>query len=304
VILLRDNGGLVVSACAGEVPPEVRGTRLSDEGDRVRGSLDALGVAASDASLVPLVFRGQSLGILGVLGAQGGGDDEHLLQAFASSAATAVATARSVEEQRLRDAMRAAEEERRRWARELHDETLQSLGGLRMLLAAARRGRDNERLRAVVDEAVSRIEDEIHGLRALIRELRPAALDELGAAAAIEDLAARAAERHGIDVTAKVRLTAGRYPQELETALYRIVQEALSNAVRHAGPQRIEIDVAQAGDVIHAVVHDDGRGFDPAAPVDGFGLTGMRERVALLHGELELSSSTQGTTVTAALPAP
>jgi signal transduction histidine kinase len=304
VILLRDTDGLVVAACAGEVPAGARGSRLSADGDRVRGSLDALGVAASDASLVPLVFHGEALGILGVLGGAGDGDDERLLQAFAAIAATAVATARSVEEQRLRDAMGAAEEERRRWARELHDETLQSLGGLRMLLSAARRGRDGEQLGAAVDEAVERIEDEINGLRGLIRELRPAALDELGPAAAIEDLAARASERDGITVTADVRVGTDRYPAELETALYRIVQEALTNAVRHANARRIAIEVARAGDVIHVVIRDDGRGFDPASPADGFGLIGMRERVALLHGELELSSSTQGSTVAAALPVP
>jgi signal transduction histidine kinase len=304
VILLRDADGLVVSACAGEVPPDVRGSRLSAERDRVRGSLDALGVAASDASLVPLVFRGQSLGVLGVLGGGGTGDDEALLQAFASIAATAVATARSVEEQRLRDAIHASEEERRRWARELHDDTLQALGGLRMVLAAARRGGDAGRLRGAVDEAVVRIEEQIHGLRGLIRELRPAALDELGPAAAIEDLAARASERDGITVTADVRLGAPRFPPELETALYRIVQEALANAVRHGNPRRVEIGVTQTGGLIYAVIRDDGNGFDPAAPTDGFGLTGMRERVALLHGELELSSSTEGTTVTAVLPAP
>jgi signal transduction histidine kinase len=200
--------------------------------------------------------------------------------------------------------MRAAEEERRRWARELHDQTLQSLGGLRMLLAAARRDVDSQRLRAAVGEAVDRIEDEIHALRGLIRELRPAALDELGAAAAIEDLAARASERHGLAVTASVRLAAARCSPELETALYRIVQEALTNAVRHGDPHSIHIDVAQGGDFIHAVIRDDGHGFDPDAPADGFGLTGMRERVALLHGELELLTSTQGTTVAAALPAP
>jgi signal transduction histidine kinase len=304
VILLRDADGLKVAACAGEVPPGACGSRLDGEGDRVRGSLDALGVAAADAVLVPLIFHGQSLGMLAALGGRGDADDERLLQAFAASAATAVATARSVEEQRLRDAMRAAEEERRRWARELHDDTLQALGGLRMMLAAARRSRDPVDLRSAVDEAVVRIEEEIDGLRALIRELRPAALDELGPTAAIEDLALRATERHGIAVTADVRLPAGRLPADLETALYRIVQEALTNAVRHAGAQRIEIAVTETGGIVHAQIRDDGSGFDPGAPADGFGLTGVRERVALLHGELEISSSTQGTTLSAALPAP
>ena len=92
-------------------------------------------------------------------------------------------------EQQRGDAMHAAEEERRRWARTLHDDTLQGLGALHMLLAAARRSGHPERLRAAVDEAVDRIDQQIDGLRGLIRELRPAALDDLGPAAAIEGLA-------------------------------------------------------------------------------------------------------------------
>ena len=239
-----------------------------------------------------------------MLAAFGGadGDDERLLQSFAASAATAVATARTVEEQRLRDAMQAAEAERRRWARELHDDTLQGLGGLRMLLSAAGRTQDPERLRAAVAEAVGRIEEEIHGLRGLIRELRPAALDELGVAAAIEGLAARTTERTGIAVAAEVELGPDRHAPELETAIYRIVQEAVTNAVRHAGARRVEISVREADGALHARITDDGRGFDPVAPRNGFGLTGIRERVALVHGELEIASSADGTTVTAALP--
>ncbi len=291
LILLREpGGGLGVAAGDGDVP----------EGVQVG---DTLGLAAADGVLVPLVFRGQSLGMLVAFGGRGDGDDELLLQGFAASAATAVATARTVEEQRLRDAMRAAEEERRRWARELHDDTLQGLGGLRMLLSAAARGDDPERLRVAVAQAVGRIEEEIDSLRGLIRELRPAALDELGPAAAIEGLAARTAEREGIGVTADVQLSATRYAPEIETALYRIVQEAVTNAVRHAGATRVAIAVGDGDGCVRIAIGDDGRGFDPAACGDGgLGLTGMRERVALLHGELEISSSGAGTTVAAAIP--
>ena len=208
------------------------------------------------------------------------------------------------EQQRVRDAMQAAEEERRRWARTLHDDTLQELGALLMLLAAARRSRHPEGLSAAVDEAVGRIEQQIDGLRGLIRELRPAALDEFGPAAAIEDLASQAAERSGIAVTAEVHLPGARHSPELETALFRIVQEALTNAVRHAGAGHVEIAVVAAGGVLHTRVRDDGRGFDPSTPTDGFGLTGMHERVALMKGELEIASSAGGTIVTAALPTP
>jgi signal transduction histidine kinase len=304
VILLRQSDGLVVAAVAGEVPASVRGSRVAGDAAGVRASLDALGLAAGDSLLVPLVFRGQSLGMLAAFGARGEEDDERLLHAFAASAATAVGTARRVEEQRLRDTMQAAEEERKRWARELHDDTLQGLGALRVLLVGARRAEHPERLRDAVDEAVVRLEDEIAGLRGLVRELRPAALDELGVAAAIEGLADRFAGRYDVDVEVDMSLGASgtRYAPEVETALYRIVQEALNNAARHSGAERVRIQISETDGALQAQIVDDGAGFDPEAPRSGFGLAGMRERVVLLNGELEIASSADGTRVSAALP--
>jgi signal transduction histidine kinase len=290
MILLREPDGLVVAAGSGEIPSGVRGRRVAGAGE-------ALSLVGGDGVLVPLVFRGQSLGMLATLGTR---KDEPLLRALAASAATAVATARTVAEQRLRDAMHAAEEERRRWARELHDDTLQGLGGLRMLLNAALR---SDEPKALLAKAVTGIEREIDDLRGLIRELRPAALDELGLAAAIEGFADRLAVRGELEVSADVQLVAARHIPELETAVYRIVQEAVTNAVRHAHPNRVEIAVTESGGHLHVRVDDDGRGFDPSVPSDGFGLTGMRERVSLLHGELEVESSALGTTISATLPA-
>ena len=239
LILLRERGGLVVAAA----PATCRRGPGRPAGGGPDGVRDALGLAG-DGLLVPLVFRGQSLGMLVALGARGDDDDEPLLQAFAASAATAVATARTVEEQRLRDAMRAAEAERRRWARELHDDTLQGLGACGCCSTRRPAPVTPSGCAALVD-AVARIEEEIDGLRGLIRELRPAALDELGLAAAIEGLASRTADRHGIVVSATSISAPVRYPAEVETALYRIVQEAVTNAVRHAGASRVEIDVAR-----------------------------------------------------------
>jgi signal transduction histidine kinase len=298
-ILLRDDGGLAVAAAAGEVRAGVRGARVSGGPARVRASL---GLARSDGVLVPLVFRGRSLGMLAAFGLRVGGEDEHLLRSFAASAATAVATARSVEQQRLRGAIHAAEAERARWARELHDETLQALGALRMLLVAARRTRDPERIAAAVDVGAERLEEEIDALRGLIRELRPAALDELGLGPAIEGLSERAARQEGIEVSTDVRLPGGRLPAEVETTIYRIVQEAFTNAIRHAAATQVRISVHAADGAIRADIGDDGRGFDPSAPADGFGLLGIRERVSLLGGELDVSSSPAGTHVAAALP--
>ena len=217
---------------------------------------------------MPLAFRGRAVGVLAAfdhLGDEAAFDDEdeRLLSAFAASAATAVATGKSVEEQRLRQSIEASEHERRRWARELHDETLQSLAGLRVGLSAALRGNEQE-LRAAVESAVENVVEEIANLRTLIVELRPAALDEYGAAAAIESLAERTAARQGIAVDVHVDLAwergdaATRHTPELESTVYRLVQESLTNAVRHAGASRVRIDVTERDGFLEIAVGDDG----------------------------------------------
>ena len=229
VIMLAQEDELVVAAGAGELRSAVHGQRMPIEGTvtgrvlrsrrperienaqtQLTASLELLGFEASSALLVPLAFRGRAVGVLAAydrLGEECEFDREHerLLSAFAASAATAVATGRQVEEDRLRQSMEASEQERRRWARELHDETLQALAGLRVGLSSALRGSEAE-LRDAVDLAVESVTEEIANLRALIVELRPAALDEYGPAAAIESLAARTAERQGIAVEARVDL--------------------------------------------------------------------------------------------------
>src|SRR5262249_7286461 len=118
-------------------------------------------------------------------------DDEDLLKSFAASAATAVANAQSVAEERLRQSMEAAERERQRWARELHDETLQGLASLVIGLRSARRSGEQAAQEEAMDVAVSQLQDEIRNLRALITHLRPAVLDDIGVQAAIEALVDR-----------------------------------------------------------------------------------------------------------------
>ena len=300
-ILLAEDPGLVVAATAGEISPGFRGTRLpAGDAGAVRAALAEHGLDAQ--VLVPLTFRGRSLGMLAAVGGDPSEEDESLLLAFAASAATAVATARSVEAQRLRESVAGAEAERARWARELHDETLQGLGGLRMLVSAVRRRDDAEAMRAALEEVVTTIDGEIEGLRTLIRELRPAALDELGPAPAIEELAARTGARHGLEVTTELDFRGRRSP-EVETALYRIIQEALTNAVKHAGASRVAVTAREADGALQLSVTDDGRGFDTAAPGAGFGLAGMRERVLLLGGTLDVTSGPDGTRIDASLPA-
>jgi signal transduction histidine kinase len=204
----------------------------------------------------------------------------------------------------------AAEAERGRWARELHDETLQSLGALRLTLATAARSQPPEKLSAAIGQAVEQLEDMIADLRALITDLRPAALDELGVQAALDALAERVAHT-GIEVDVSIDLAyeqgraAGRHTPELETAVYRIVQEALSNASKHGQAKRIAVEVHEDETAIHLSIRDDGRGFDQSAKTDGFGLLGIHERVELLEGILKIESSPErGTVVRATLPTP
>ena len=331
VIVLEQDDELVFTAAAGELPAGIHGQRMPIEGtvtgrvlrsQRSERLIDArevlsssqglLGLEADTALLVPLAFRGRSVGVLAAfdhLGDPAGFDDEdeRLLGAFAASAATAVATGKSVEEQRLRENIAASEQERRRWARELHDETLQSLAGLRVGLSAALRGSEQE-LRAAVESAVENVVEEIANLRTLIVELRPAALDEYGVAAAIDSLAERTAARQGIAVDTDVDLAWERgeeplrHTPELESTVYRLVQESLTNAVRHACASRVHIEVTERDGFIDVAVGDDGRGYDPGAEPAGFGLMGMRERVTLAAGELEIQTGPTGTTVHARLP--
>ncbi|HUB73972.1 MAG TPA: GAF domain-containing sensor histidine kinase [Solirubrobacteraceae bacterium] len=332
VILLREREELVVQASAGHVDAG-SGTRLPIAGstsgqvlergrsERISDVRLRLLIPPSDfgvtdprtALLVPMLHRGSGVGVLaafdrGEEGSSFSEDDERLLQTFAASAATAVALAQSVRSDRLRSSMAAADAERRRWARELHDETLQGLGALRVLLSSARRGEDLEHARSAMGDAVEQIEREIANLRAIITELRPAALDELGLGAAVEALLDRHREQSGFEVEGQLELlelagARGGLGGELETAVYRIVQEALTNVAKHARAEHVRVALRQRRDGQLVVeVQDDGVGFDPALSSNGFGLAGMRERIALAGGSLKLESGEHGTLLVAALP--
>ncbi len=294
VIMLEEDDQLVFAAGAGELPAGVhdqrmpvegtvsgrvlrsqRAERVSDARTTLHSSLGLLALEADTALLVPLAFRGRAVGVLAAFDDLGdeagfGDEDERLLGAFAASAATAVATGKSVEAQRLRESIEASEQERRRWARELHDETLQSLAALRVGLSAALRGSEQE-LRAAVEATVENVAEEIANLRTLIVELRPAALDEYGVAAAIESLAERTAARQGIAVDVHVDLAwergdaPARHIPELESTVYRLVQESLTNAVRHAAATRVRIEVTERDGFLEVAVSDDGNGLRPRA---------------------------------------
>jgi len=211
-------------------------------------------------------------------------------------------------ERAARERLKAAEAERARWARELHDETLQGLAALHLQLASQVRTGTVEAMVVQMRRAQEQIEGEMDKLRALIADLRPAALDELGLEASVRDLADRTQVAYGIQVDTRLELhdTEGaprRLAPDVETAAYRIAQESLTNAARHAGASRVFVEVAQHNGALRIEVTDDGSGFDPGAESAGFGLRGMRERVDLLAGELEIGSRPgAGTRVTALLP--
>ena len=333
-ILLHEHGQLRVAAVAGEQAGRLMGQNFPLEGTvagqvllsaRPQAVFDELGqarfqqhlarldVEAQAGLFVPLRFRHRSEGVLVALDRASDGpgfssEDQRLLEAFATSAATAVATAQTVASERLRHRLAAAEDERGRWARELHDDTLQSLGVLKLRLASARRLGSTAALRSAIDDASARLASEIDNLRGLIAELRPAALDELGTEAAIEALAERIG-RSGLEVEVQLDLAyegnraATRHTPELEAAMYRIVQEALTNVVKHAEVERAVVTVGEVGDHVELRVHDDGRGFDPSAPGAGFGLLGMHERIDLLGGDFDVASEAgRGTTITVRLP--
>jgi signal transduction histidine kinase len=283
------------------VMSEHRPERISSITGRLAAALAGSGIKATTALLVPLIVRERAIGLIAAFDRDGGPDftlsDENVLSGFAASAAMAVAPMQSIAEARLRESIEVAERERARWARELHDETLQGLGALRVRLAASLRQGRPERVDAAVREAVAQIEDEIANLRSLITELRPAALDELGLGAAIESLAENHAAATELDVNLDLALAhedgvaPKRLDRELESAIYRVIQEALTNVAKHADADRVWIEVAEDADSLLIVVRDDGAGFDMNDRGRGFGLVGIRERIALQGGSLAIVSS-------------
>jgi signal transduction histidine kinase len=332
LILLEDGGELRAAAAAGELsdhselrlpiagsaPGQVfnsrRASRLRDLD--IGRALRPDGLAMQpETLLVPLVFRGESVGVLVALDPLGAGNEfgaesEQLLGSLAASAATAVATAQSAAADSLRNSIEAAERERGRWARELHDESLQSMAGLRVLLSAARRGADPANVDVLLGQAVGQVDSTIAEMRRLIADLRPATLDELGLGAALEALGERLRWADVLDVGLRVELsadedgTATRFVAQTENTVYRLVQEALTNVAKHAEVDRATVDVVEVGEEIEVRIDDRGRGFESAAPSDGFGLLGMRERVALGGGSLRVRSTPgEGTVIFAVLPA-
>ncbi|MDQ8046530.1 MAG: GAF domain-containing sensor histidine kinase [Solirubrobacteraceae bacterium] len=298
----------VIGSTAGEALSTGHSMRIESIGDLLVDPAEYGLADASSVLIVPLVHRGQRHGVLAAFDRQGStasfdDEDRRTLEAFAISAATAVATARNVEEQRLQNSIAASESERRRWARELHDETLQGLAALKLSLASALKF-EPDRARSVLEAAVTQLDADIAGLRAIIADLRPAALDELGLEPALHALVDRVAQNAGLESVVSIRLGEVRMAPEVETAAYRVVQEALTNVAKHAAARSIVVDAHLTETAIQITVRDDGRGIgDGADQTEGYGLVGMRERAELAGGTLTVERAPRGgTVVTLALP--
>jgi signal transduction histidine kinase len=326
LVVIEEKGELRVAAASGPSAPRLRVTPVRGSAlgyvylagqplalDRPRGQeaawLHELGLEARAALVEPLSMEGQGGGLIIALRSDGPfrKPDQEALRAFAASVAQRLAAERSVEIERLRYGMEARERERTRWAREIHDESIQGIGALRLQLANARDLNDKEALSAAVDTVLEGLGTEIDGLRHLITELRPPALDDLGLAAALEALARRAQAIEGLEVSTEITLEAEgangsadaeisqRLDPELESTVYRIVQEALTNVSRHAEATNAVISVSVRTGMLRATVTDDGKGLPEADRLGprgdglegGFGMGGMRERAELIGGELE-----------------
>jgi signal transduction histidine kinase len=266
-------------------------------------------IGARTGLWVPLIARGSVIGVIAAhnkLGADARftDDDLRLAETFASRAAVAVDLSERVARDALRRVVSAQELERRRLSRELHDETGQALTSILLGLRALEDALESDSSRAAAADLRELVVTTLQDVRRLAVELRPKALDDFGLVPALERLTETFAEQTGIAVDLETGLPEERLPPEIETALYRIVQESLTNVVKHARARRVSILLTRRHGMVAAVIEDDGRGFDPEdTGEEGVGLIGMRERLALLDGRVEIESSEgAGTTLVAEVP--
>lgn len=204
-------------------------------------------------------------------------------------------------------ALNAEEEERKRIARELHDDTAQRLAALLIRLRVMGDPADPTQMAAFLAGLREELVATLDGIRHYARALRPPALDELGLVHAIEARACTLCEATGMSIKVNTDAALGSLPPQAELALYRIVQEALSNAIRHSGARSVDVALADDGVAVTATVRDDGCGFDVERTLGGdgagLGLHGMRERAAYVGGAVTVMSVLEsGTRVLARIP--
>lgn len=190
-----------------------------------------------------------------------------------------------------------AEAERRRVARELHDETSQALANLVVTLGTAARLTSEGETRRQLEQVRLLAVETLEGVNRIVHDLRPRLLDDYGLVAAIRGYAEERLEQAGIDVTVEVTGAEARLPPHVEMGIFRVVQEAVNNIVRHSDATHACIRLGCETEHFVVEIHDDGRGFEVSAILGGsrqngcLGLLGMQERVALIGGTLEIDSA-------------
>jgi signal transduction histidine kinase len=312
---------------AAELPPEADGERCFLERYGVRSFLAA-----------PMVLGGRLYGFLGLAWTRGEGrwseDEIALLRAVGevftgalerAGAARELRKARDELELRVQERtgelqrlsaqlVSAQEAERKRISRELHDEMGQALTAISINLAAISRDQSSQ----LSSDSVARLsesgllaEETLERMRELILELRPSLLDDLGLVPTLRWYANRFAKRVGTEVEVEVDGLDERLPAPVETAMYRVVQEALTNVARHAEATRVHLRLERTANAIIAVIEDDGRGFETACSGDapgstgGTGLVGVRERLSPLGGSVQIHSQAgEGTRLSVTIPVP
>ena len=263
-------------------------------------------ISARTGIWVPLVVNDRPIGVItaydkaGAADARFTDDDVRLAETFATRAAVAVELSERVERNALRRVVAAQELERQRLARELHDETGQALTSILLGLKRLDGAESPDAVADLRELVVATLQD----VRRLAVELRPKVLDDFGLVPALERLTQGFAEHTGISVDLEASALTERPPVEVETAIYRIVQESLTNVVKHAQAHSVSVVVTRGDGRIKAVIEDDGTGFEPETIGEsGIGLVGMRERIELLDGSLTVESSERsGTTVAVEVP--
>jgi signal transduction histidine kinase len=330
IAMPQPDGAVVIETVAGDDPNDYVGTRLDPmksktarvlerrRSERVDSLLEdpevdqttARKLGARTGLWVPLVVRDRAIGVLVAQDKEESDDarftdeDLRIAEAFAERAALAIDLSERVARDALRRVVAGQELERQRLARELHDETGQALTSILLGLKTIEEAGDGQDVRKSILELRELVVGTLQDVRRLAVELRPKALDDFGLVAALQRLAETFAEQTGIRVHVQAVLGDSRLSGETETALYRIVQEALTNVIKHAQAQTVSVVLTRKDDRVVAVIEDDGRGFDPADTSDErLGLLGMGERIALVNGQLSVESRPgEGTTIAVEVP--
>jgi signal transduction histidine kinase len=328
IALPTEDGTLRVESADGEDAAKFVGMRLDRESSKSgrvldRGRSERLDSLLDDpevdrdfarrmgmraALFVPLLVGERPIGVIQALDKLAAdrrfsNDDLRVAETFAAQAGIAVDTTARVAQDALRRAVEGQELERRRLARELHDETGQALTSILLGLSALEKAKDGDARRTAVESLRELVAATLRDVRRLAVELRPTALDDFGLTAALERLTANFSEQTGIAIELEAGLGEERLPRDVETVLYRLVQEALTNVVKHAHAEHVSIVLRRKEGVVTAVIEDDGRGFEDGQGEGGLGLVGMRERVALVNGRFRIEAGANaGTTLLVEVP--